>query len=112
MSNRGEGSLKIHEFQWDKFWPAVDSFTKLNEKEQKFITDFLQPGDCNDLWITTFRDCLSEYLGFGEQGSHVVCEGMSLAGKEDKLSAAVTEAILRFGVVREEVRRIIGCGRK
>jgi hypothetical protein len=57
--NKGEGSLFIHDFQWDKFWLTIDKYEGLDPHDAKFVMDWMQDNDSNELWLRTFRDCLS-----------------------------------------------------
>jgi|MesohylFT_1024984.scaffolds.fasta_scaffold41271_1 hypothetical protein len=70
--NRGETSVKIQEAQWDKFWDIFPSMNNLSAKEKQFIQLYGQPDGFNQLWLQTFRDCLSEALGFSEKGSYII----------------------------------------
>ena len=48
MAHRGETSIKIQEFQWEKFWNVVDSYQLTDPKEVSFIRQYVAPNDYNE----------------------------------------------------------------
>ena len=72
MSERGESTIKIHDFQWEAFWEWCDNFEETcSEKERNFVQNFLQDDNTCKVWIQTYRNCLSEALGFSSRGTVV-----------------------------------------
>ena len=104
MANRGESSIKIHDFQWDKFWPTIEKYSDLSEKERNFVLRYLQPNDSNELWLRTFRDCLSKSLGFSESGSHATF-GLNISDRENALKLALPVTLGRFDSIKDQIRK-------
>ena len=70
--NNGEGSVKIHDWQWFNFWSWMEAYNPTSDKEQVFIQRWLQEENANKMWITVFRDVLSEALNFRTLGIAVL----------------------------------------
>ena len=104
MANKGEGSIKIREFQWENFWATVDRYTEMNDQEMNFIMKYVQPNDANELWIRTFRDCISEALDFNDKGAWMITEGLALRERKDIFSTAIAAAMNRFETVAAQIR--------
>jgi hypothetical protein len=69
MAEKGEGSIKIHEAQWEAFYAAIENYNDLNDKESNFRMTFLQPGENNDYWIEILRNLISLELNFSTRGN-------------------------------------------
>ena len=111
MSHKGEGSVKIQEFQWERFFLVAQSSydDKLSKKktktveEKRFRDEFLEDDSSNQLWIQIFRDCLSESLGFEEKGAVLAANNLSVADRMSLLDRSFSAAIERFNSVQSEI---------
>jgi hypothetical protein len=104
MAHRGETSIQILAEQWDRFYEAVDNYSGMATKEANFVDMFLLPSDNNDLWLRTIRDCLSESMGFEDDGAHLRLSEQSISAREDFLKTALLAAKEKFLSIQEQIR--------
>ena len=72
MPPHNESSVKIMDWQWRHFWSWMEGYNPTSDKEQLFIQRWLQEENANKMWITVFRDVLSEALNFRTLGIAVL----------------------------------------